>query len=123
VYNKNMKGNSKLTALEVLTAAGFEKPAEKIGKMRVRIAGIRGIVTPDHLISIPAGVEAIDVVLGDETKEVKLEGSFEQKQFTEAARVALEEKGRKATEAAEKLQEAKRLAREKAVEEAVEKVK
>ncbi|MFA5768357.1 MAG: hypothetical protein WC871_02315 [Bacteroidales bacterium] len=59
----------KLTALEILTGAGVEKPEEKIGAMRVRIGGVRGIVTADHKIAIQPGVEKLDVMVGDEAFE------------------------------------------------------
>lgn len=56
----------KLTALEILTGAGVDDPESKLGAMRVRIGGIRGIETPDYQINIQPGTETLDVLVGDE---------------------------------------------------------
>lgn len=59
----------KLTALEILTGAGVEEPESKLGAMRVRIGGIRGIGTPEHKINIQPGTETLEVLVGDEAFE------------------------------------------------------
>lgn len=70
-----MKANKKYTALELVTAAGFEDV--EFGKIRVRIGGIRGIVTPDHVIRVTPGTTEIDVMVGNEVKTVTFEGDEE----------------------------------------------
>lgn len=70
-----MKANKKYTALELVTAAGFENV--EFGKIRVRIGGIMGIVSEDHKIRIPAGTTEIDVMVGTEVKQVTFEGDEE----------------------------------------------
>lgn len=70
-----MKANKKYTALELVTAAGFE--GVEFGKIRVRIGGIPGIVTPDHSIRVTAGTTEIDVMVGMEVKKVTFEGDEE----------------------------------------------
>jgi hypothetical protein len=57
----------KYTAKELVEKAGFENV--EFGKDRVRIAGIRGIVSPDHKIKINS--EEVDVTVGNETKIAK----------------------------------------------------
>ena len=107
-----MKANTKYTALEILTEAGIEKPEEKIGKMRVRIAGIAGIVKPDHLVKIQSGTEEIDILVGEEAVKVKIDGDQSEQEVSEAAKVALEARGREATKKAEALQKAKKAVSE-----------
>lgn len=51
----------KLTSLEVLTRAGVENPEEVFGKKTVRIAGIRGIGTPGHVVNLQPGQASIMV--------------------------------------------------------------
>lgn len=94
-----MKANTKYTALEILTAAKVENAAELFGKMRIRIAGIAGIVDLNHLIKIGAGVENIDIILGTDKLQVKIEGAEEEFVVTEEAKNALKAKGVKVAEA------------------------
>lgn len=68
-----MQSNKKYTALEILQEAGFEKPEEKIGKFRVIIGGLQGIVKPDHIIRVSAGTEELEVVVGIEKKIISIE--------------------------------------------------
>lgn len=49
------------------------KPEDVFGKYRVRIAGLRGIATPDHVINLQAGTEKVEVMVGTETYELTLE--------------------------------------------------
>lgn len=102
-----MKANTKYTALEILTEAGIEKPEEKIGKMRVRIGGLSGIVKPDHIIRVPSGTKEVSVLVGQETATIPVEEDSEDAAVSESAQVAIEAKGQKATENAEALAEAK----------------
>jgi hypothetical protein len=67
-----MKANKKYTALELTTAAGFEKV--EFGKIRVRIGGIRGISSADHLIRVTPGTTEIEVMVGNEVKPVTFDG-------------------------------------------------
>jgi hypothetical protein len=89
-----MKANAKYTALEILKEAGIEKPEEKIGKMRVRIAGIAGIVKPDHLIKIQAETKKIDIIVGQEVKAIEIEGDEAEMIVSEAAKIAIEAEGK-----------------------------
>ena len=83
-----MKANTRYTALEILTAAGFEDPTV-FGKMKVIIAGVRGIVTPNHVITIQAGTKEIDVVVGIEVKKLTFESDEESRLVSEEAAKAL----------------------------------
>ncbi len=89
-----MKANGKYTALEILQEAGIENPQDVFGKMRVRIAGIAGIVKPNHLITIQSGVEKIDVIVGAEKVGLELEQS-EEKTISSEAKMAIEKKAEK----------------------------
>jgi len=102
-----MKANAKYTALEILQAAGVPEPEGKIGKVRVRIAGIAGIVKPDRLIRFQAGTEGVEVIVGVESYDLVLEGGGEQTEISEAAHAALEVKGKEATRKSEELQDAR----------------
>jgi hypothetical protein len=108
-----MKANAKYTALEILVACGVEKPEEKIGKMRVRIAGISGIVKPDHLIKIQAGTEKIDVVVGVDTFELKLEGDNEESVVSDEAKVVIEGKAKELNKLAQEVADKKAEKEEK----------
>ena len=94
-----MKSNAKYTALEILTAANIVGAPDLFGKVRVRIAGIAGIVTPGHLIKIGPSVKVIDIILGTEKHEVKIEGIEENFVASEEAKKVLKARGKKATEA------------------------
>lgn len=108
-----MKANTKYTALEILTEAGVETPEEKFGKFKVRIAGLRGIVTPDHLVKFGPEVKNVEVIVGVEKYEVEILGEApENTEISEGAREALDAKGKKATEKSEKLQAEKKAAKE-----------
>lgn len=91
----------KYTALEILELAGIENASQKIGKVRVRIAGIRGINNPDHIINIQEG--ETQVVVGDEHKTFTLP---KRAKVSDRVRAALDKKGQAV------------LARQKAQEEA-----
>lgn len=84
----------KYTALEILEAAGFEKPAEKFGKFGINIAGVTAN-KPDHIINVQAEKKIL-VRVGRETKEVELP---ERETHSEAVQAAIEAKGKAATEA------------------------
>jgi len=99
-----MKANTKYTAIEILTEAGFEKPEEKIGKFRVIIGGIQGIVTPDHVIRIPAGTKQLDVVIGIEAKVIKIKSDNKDMVISDGARAKLDSEGQERIKNAEKLE-------------------
>ena len=90
-----MKANGKYTALEILQEAGIENPQDKIGKVRVRIGGISGIVNPDDLITIQPNADKIDIIVGNETKELNFESSADEREVSEKAKLALEAKAEK----------------------------
>jgi hypothetical protein len=50
--------------LEELIASNKDVKMPEFGEVRVRIAGIRGIVTPEHKIHIQNGTEEIEIVIG-----------------------------------------------------------
>jgi hypothetical protein len=106
-----MIANKKYTAIEILTEAGIEKPEEKIGKMRVRIGGIAGIVKPGHIIRIPAGTKEVSVIVGQETATIPVGDDSEDAAVSEGAQKAIEAKGAEATENAEAIAKAKAQAK------------
>jgi hypothetical protein len=59
--------SGKYTAKEIVEKAGFSDV--EFGKERVRIGGIRGIVTKDHLIRVQRKSE-LEVVVGNEVKKI-----------------------------------------------------
>lgn len=107
-----MKANGKYTAIEILTAAGFDKPEESIGKVRVRIGGIPGIVRPDYVVRIPEGTTEIDVMVGQETKKVTFEADHETPAISESAKASLEVEGKAESEKAEAMKAEKAAAKE-----------
>lgn len=113
-----MRANAKYTAREILTAAGVENPESKFGKMRVVIAGLRGIVNPDYQVSIPAGSKSLDVVVGNENFTVELEEGDEDRLISEGAKKAGEAKAKKVEQQNLELAKAKKEAREKELAEA-----
>lgn len=106
-----MKANTRITAAEIVSSvltpdSKFKKLEDIFGKVRVRIAGIAGIVSAEHIVNIPAGVEKIEVIVGDETYELTTEGDNEEKAQTTRATEALAATGaeiaqKQATEAAQ----------------------
>lgn len=100
-----MKANTKTTVLEILTAAGVEKPEEKLGAVRVRIGGIP--VNKDQLIKVQPGTKTIDVIVGVDKHQVTIEGDEEAFTVSDGAKVMLEAKGAESTKKAEELQKAK----------------
>jgi hypothetical protein len=61
------------TALDVLTKAGVPDPESKIGSVRVRIAGLRGINTPNHKITFQDGVSEADILVGEDSYSYTVE--------------------------------------------------
>lgn len=55
------------TALDILKAAGVENPKEKIGKMRVNIAGI-SVNRADHVVNLQSA-KTCDVLVGSKLYE------------------------------------------------------
>ena len=90
-----MKTNTKYTALEILKEAGIKSPETKFGKMRVRIAGISGIVKPEHLIKIQAGTKKIDILVGEEVKSLEFEGDEKASIISKLAKEVLNTKSGK----------------------------
>lgn len=85
-----MKANAKYTAEELLNEAGFD--GDKLGKVRVRIGGIP-VNKPDHVINIPAGSDKIDVLVGQDTKELSFDGDNDERQVSDGARASLDAEG------------------------------
>jgi hypothetical protein len=81
-----MKANAKYTAKEILAEAGVENLDEVFGKLRVRIAGLRGIVSPDHVIKIPTGTKSLEVIVGNDAFDVTLDGDEKELAFSEEVR-------------------------------------
>jgi hypothetical protein len=90
-----MKSNIKYTALEILKEVGIKNPENKIGKMRVRIAGISGIVKPDHLIKIQTGTKEIDILVGEEVKKFKFNGVEKSSSISKLAKEVLDKQSKK----------------------------
>jgi hypothetical protein len=108
--------NSKVTALEILQECGVENAASVFGTMRVRIGGISGINSADHLINVPESAESVEVIVGSKVFDLKLnkgnkENNAEIRTISEDAQIVLEQKGIEATQKAERLQKVKQLAR------------
>jgi len=66
----NTKANKKYTALEILKIAGVENPEDKFGKFKIRIAGLRGISSPNHLITIQPTTDQVDILVGDKVYSI-----------------------------------------------------
>lgn len=108
--------NTKITAQEILEECGVENAAEVFGAMRVRIGGIAGINKADHLINITSQTTSLEVIVGGDVYDLELaegnkDDNAEIRTVTDAAKVAIEAKGRVATEKSEELQKVKQLAK------------
>ncbi|PIY96083.1 MAG: hypothetical protein COY66_05000 [Candidatus Kerfeldbacteria bacterium CG_4_10_14_0_8_um_filter_42_10] len=98
-----MKANAKYTAAEILTEAGMD--VAKLGKMAVTIGGIAGIVSPDHLIKLPADAMSIVVIVGEEKATINLAEPSDDSEISEDAKTVLEENGKIETTRIEKQEE------------------
>lgn len=108
--------NTKVTALEILKEIGIKNAEDKFGKIRVRIGGLSGINTPDHLVKIQPNTRAIEVIVGTDVYELNLaDGNAQDNKniatVTENAKSVLEKKGVEATKKAEELQTVKDIAK------------
>lgn len=106
-----MKANTKYTALEILKEARVPGAEKAFGKVRIRIAGIHGIVKPDHLIRFQPDAKRVEIVVGADSYELKLEKGGKNAHFSDEAVIALEAKGEESTRKSEELQKAKAEAR------------
>ena len=108
-----LKRNTKYTAKEILTEAGIGELDKVFGKLRVRIAGLRGIVTAGHVITIPENaVSPMPIVVGNEAFEVELSDEVaENRAITPEAKKTIEAKGKKMTEKANAVKEIKKEAK------------
>lgn len=108
--------NTKVTALDVLKECGVKTPADKFGKVRVRIGGIAGINRPDYLITIQPETTSLEVIVGSEIYDLELskgndESNKDVFEVTADAKGALEVRGAEATKKANKNTQVKELAR------------
>lgn len=78
-----MNANAKYTARELLTEAGVQDLDSVFGNVRVRVGGVRGIVSGDHVVSVPAGTESLQIVVGEETHEVSFDGDAQERVISE----------------------------------------
>lgn len=95
----------KYTAQEIVEIAGFKDV--QFGDIRVRISGIRGIVSATHVINVLPG--DVEVTVGGETRTLKV---VEGEGISEGARAALDAEGREATKQVEALQARKAESKE-----------
>lgn len=108
--------NTKLTALEILTECGVENPADKFGKVRVRIGGIAGINKPDYLINVPPEAKTIEVIVGADIFDLELakgnkDNSADVPVISEAAREVLDTEGKEEAAKFDHRRAVKKLAR------------
>ena len=91
-----LKQNSKYTAKEIIAEIGVENfqvgdqnlPIEQIwDKYRVAIGGIRGIVTPDHVISF-GEAEEVEIIIGATPYKVELVPNEDGEQFHSEGAIA-----------------------------------
>lgn len=101
-----MKANGKYTVLEILTEAGVENPEEKVGKVRVRVGGIP-VNDPNKVINFQPGTKSVDLIVGDESFNVKLAKESKERVFSEGAREALDAEGQEVNKQVEAIQKAK----------------
>jgi len=106
-----IKSNAKYTALEILTEAGFENPEKLIGKFRVVIGGISGIVKPDHVIRISPETTELEVLAGVEVKTIVIEKEAEEAEVSVGAKEVSEARGPELIAKAEHNQAVKQVAR------------
>lgn len=102
-----MKSNTKYTALEVLTEAGYKEAESIFGKVRVIIGGISGIVRPDYVLNFPVGTTQIDIVVGNTIKKVEISEGEDEPEMSELAKRIKEIEGEQVTQQAEKLNKVK----------------
>jgi hypothetical protein len=100
-----MKQNTQYTAKEILLNAGFN-PAETLGKVRVRIGGISGIVKESHLIRTPKEGK-LDIIVGAENVEVELNEGADESRTSEEAKLVLESRAKKLAKQAKRNKKAK----------------
>lgn len=112
-----MKANTKYTVAEILTEAGY-KPADVVGKVRVRIAGIP-VNDPNKVVSLQPEVKTIEIIVGTEAKDVAVEKGEDHVVVSDGARTALDAEGVETNKQVEALQKAKAeaLKKEEAEEE------
>jgi hypothetical protein len=90
-----MKANTKYTALELLKEAKIKNPESKFGKVRIMIAGIAGIIKPDHLIKIQPNTKSIDILIGNENVSLKIDGSEKSSCVSKLAKEILNKQSKK----------------------------
>lgn len=107
--------NTKVTALEVLAECGIKDAEKLLGKVRVRIGGIR-VRSAEDVVKFQPETKKVEVIVGSELYELELakgnkEDNAEVFTVSEGAREALDAEGKEASEQAEHLTAVKDLAR------------
>lgn len=103
-----MKSNTVYTALELVQEAVKGTPAESldlannvIGKVRLSIGGIRGIVDPEKPVNIPSGTDQIEVSFGGDDAFVgfvEFDSVAGEREHSPGARESKDKLGRKVSE-------------------------
>jgi hypothetical protein len=102
-----MNANARYTALEILEQAKVENAIEKFGKLRIRIAGIRGIVKPDHVITLQPNTQTIDILVGNDSYTLDIKKSEKTRTVSEGVLNAKVLEGTTNSENYETLQDSK----------------
>lgn len=100
-----IKANVKYTAVELLAIAGIKNPESKFGKAKIRIGGLSGINTPNHIIRVGAEAKEVEVICGDDKVMLTVAEVLPEANVTKNAKAALEEKGRQLAESQEQTTE------------------
>jgi hypothetical protein len=86
-----LKRNAIYTAKEIIEECGADP--KLIGKVRVVIAGISGIVSPDHLVSLPFKMaDKLEVIVATEAFTLDLDGPVVNAEMSEGAKVVVQAK-------------------------------
>jgi len=109
-----MKNNAVYTAREIVAAIPVEtftadektlSKEEIFGNVSVTIGGIRGVVSPDHIITIPEGVGSMEVSVGVETFTIELDNNDGEREHSEAKQEAVAVELQAEAEAHEEVEE------------------
>lgn len=107
-----MKANARYTAQEIIEMSGLEVPANLFGGYRLRIGGI-SVNNPNHLINIPAGTNTLEVIVGNESFDLDIEESAEDRETSELAMEVLNTERKQEIEAKNELRESQKAKQDK----------